>query len=106
MDNEKDLQVIVNQEEIETLNELGFEDEDGLLIKETSDSLVCVDKESGTVAVVANEDGIAVGGLGVVAELVANGIAETKSIDSSEIKDVIDTLEYNASDELTINNEE
>ena len=102
MDNEnkdKGLTVVVKHDEIENLTNLGFIEEDGLLVKETETGAVFVDPESGTVGTIPNDGSISINELGVVAELVASGVAETIAATGDELETLEDNEEESADDE-------
>ena len=86
--------VKVKPEEIETLPELGFVDEDDTMVLDTETGAVGVDKETGVVAVVS--DGVSIEELAVVSELVASGIAETVSADGVDAETVKDEIQGNS----------
>ncbi|MBR1984632.1 MAG: hypothetical protein IKA31_02730 [Clostridia bacterium] len=85
--------VKVKAEEIETLPELGFVDEDNTMVLDTETGTVGVDKETGVVAVAG--DGVSIEELAIVSELVKNGIAETVSADGVDAETVKSEMQGN-----------
>lgn len=84
--------IIVKKEEIGTLSELGFKEEEGLMVFDTASGSIGVDKENGVVAVQTN--GPSVQELAIVSEMVSSKIAEV--VDSTDID--VDNIKEDMSD--------
>ena len=85
------LVAVVKKEEIESLPDLGFEDEGDLMVYKTNNGIVGVDKDTGMVAVNSG-DSASVEEVAVVSELVANNVAEvvsTNELDAQEIEKTV-----------------
>jgi hypothetical protein len=86
------LVAVVKKEEIESLPDLGFEDDGDLMVYKTNNGIVGVDKDTGMVAVNSG-DSASVEEVAVVSELVANNVAEvvsTNELDAQEIEKTVD----------------
>ena len=86
------LVAVVKKEEIESLPDLGFEDDGDLMVYKTDNGIVGVDKATGMVAVNSG-DSASVEEVAVVSELVANNVAEvvsTNELDAQEIEKTVD----------------
>lgn len=94
------LVAVVKKEEIESLPELGFEDDGDLMVYKTNNGIVGVDKETGMVA--ANSgDNASVEEVAIVSELVANDVAEvvsTTELDAKEIASAVANVDGNNED--------
>lgn len=85
------LVAVVKKEEIESLPELGFEDDGDLMVYKTNNGIVGVDKETGMVATNSG-DNASVEEVAIVSELVANDVAEvvsTTELDAKEIANAV-----------------
>ena len=86
------LVAVVKKEEIESLPDLGFEDDGDLMVYKTNNGIVGVDKDTGMVAVNSG-DSASVEEVAVVSELVANNVAEvvsTNELNAQEIEKTVD----------------
>lgn len=94
------LVAIVKKEEIESLPNLGFEDDGDLMIYKTNSGIVGVDKETGMVATNSNNNA-SVEEVAIVSELVANDVAEvvsTTELDAQEIANAVANADINKND--------
>ncbi len=92
------LVAVVKKEEIESLPDLGFEDDGDLMVYKTNNGIVGVDKDTGMVAVNSG-DSASVEEVAVVSELVANNVAEvvsTNELDAQEIEKTVDGANSNS----------
>ena len=92
------LVAVVKKEEIESLPDLGFEDDGDLIVYKTNNGIVGVDKDTGMVAVNSG-DSASVEEVAVVSELVANNVAEvvsTNELDAQEIEKTVDGANSNS----------
>lgn len=86
------LVAVVKKEEIESLPDLGFEDDGDLMVYETNNGIVGVDKDTGMIAVNSG-DSASVEEVAIVSELVANNVAEvvsTNELDAQETEKAVD----------------
>lgn len=94
------LVAVVKKEEIESLPDLGFEDDGDLMVYKTNNGIVGVDKDTGMVAVNSG-DSASVEEVAVVSELVANNVAEvvsTNELDAQEIEKTVDGVNSDSDD--------
>lgn len=94
------LVAVVKKEEIESLPELGFEDDGDLMVYKTNNGIVGVDKETGMVATNSG-DNASVEEVAIVSELVANDVAEvvsTTELDAKEIASAVANVDGNNED--------
>lgn len=94
------LVAVVKKEEIESLPELGFEDDGDLMVYKTNNGIVGVDKETGMVATNSG-DNASVEEVAIVSELVANDVAEvvsTTELDAKEIANAVANVDSNNED--------
>lgn len=99
------LVTVVKKEEIESLPDLGFEDDGDLMVYKTDNGIVGVDKETGMVATNSN-DSASVEEVAIVSELVANDVAEVVSTTELDAKEIADTVAKADSDNIDNNEEE
>lgn len=84
--------VLVKNDEIEKLTELGFQNGGDIVVLETETGAIGVDKETGIVATFS--DGVSIEELAIVTDLVSNGIAEIVNATDFEIDDLKEELKY------------
>ena len=84
--------VLVKNDEMEKLTELGFQNGGDIVVLETETGAIGVDKETGIVATFS--DGVSIEELAIVTDLVSNGIAEIVNATDFEIDDLKEELKY------------